>query len=147
MTGPGTCTWLDGRRYEGEWHLNNMEGIGTYFWADGRKYQGEYKEDKEHGYGICIWPDGSSHSGEWFAGQRHGLGVYRRHVDDVLEYGLWENGERIMVFSEEQIEQITKGEIDYKGFFTQLDSRDNVDLNSKPFAAPDNFHDRLNEVT
>ena len=50
--------WLDGRRYEGEWLDNNMEGMGIYIWNDGRKYQGQYKDDKKHGFGIYTWADG-----------------------------------------------------------------------------------------
>ena len=42
ISGKGTYTWLDGRKYEGEWLNNNMHGRGIYTWRDGRKYDGEY---------------------------------------------------------------------------------------------------------
>lgn len=29
-----------------------------FTWLDGRKYEGEYKDDKKHGYGEFKWPDG-----------------------------------------------------------------------------------------
>lgn len=35
-----------------------MEGKGVFTWVDGRKYEGEYLDDKKHGYGKFIWPDG-----------------------------------------------------------------------------------------
>ena len=53
----GLYTWLDGRRYEGDWLDNNMHGKGIYTWKDGRKYEGEYINDKKHGHGIYIWAD------------------------------------------------------------------------------------------
>lgn len=28
-----------------------MEGQGVFTWVDGRKYEGEYLDDKKHGYG------------------------------------------------------------------------------------------------
>jgi len=43
---------LDGRKFEGEWRNNNMEGLGIYVWNDGRRYEGMYKDDKKHGFGI-----------------------------------------------------------------------------------------------
>ena len=53
----GVYTWLDGRRYEGEWVDNNMHGKGIYTWKDGRKYEGDYVNDKKHGHGIYTWAD------------------------------------------------------------------------------------------
>lgn len=47
IAGLGIYTWLDGRKYEGEWSDNNMEGLGRYLWADGRVFEGEYKNDKK----------------------------------------------------------------------------------------------------
>lgn len=32
-----------------------MNGKGIFTWIDGRKYIGEYLEDKKHGYGIFEW--------------------------------------------------------------------------------------------
>lgn len=42
ISGKGAYTWLDGRKYEGDWLNNNMHGKGIYTWKDGRKYEGEY---------------------------------------------------------------------------------------------------------
>ena len=42
----GTCTFLDGAIYTGEWNDNVMEGKGTYVWANGDKYAGEWKDGK-----------------------------------------------------------------------------------------------------
>ena len=43
--------WSDGRKYEGEWKVNKMNGMGYYSWSDGRLYIGEYIDDKKHGKG------------------------------------------------------------------------------------------------
>jgi len=51
----GTYSWPDGRRYEGEWQNNKMNGKGKYFWPDGRSHEGEYFDDKKHGKGIYSW--------------------------------------------------------------------------------------------
>ena len=56
----GVYTWLDGRKYEGEWVDNNMHGKGIYTWKDGRKYEGDYANDKKHGHGIYTWADSYS---------------------------------------------------------------------------------------
>ncbi len=45
--GLGTYTWQDGRKYEGEWLNNTMNGNGTYTWKDGRIYKGFYECDKK----------------------------------------------------------------------------------------------------
>lgn len=42
-----------------------MEGKGVFTWLDGRKYVGEYSCDKKHGNGIFTWPDGRCYDGEW----------------------------------------------------------------------------------
>jgi len=54
----GVYTWLDGRKFEGNWLDNNMHGRGIYTWKDGRRYEGEYEFDKKHGYGVYTWADG-----------------------------------------------------------------------------------------
>ena len=63
-----------------------------------------------------------------------------------VKHGLWENGKRIKWFSEEEVEQIKKGELDYRSFFALASSRDKEGSSSKPFQAPDDFHDRLEAV-
>lgn len=35
-----------------------MHGKGIYTWIDGRRYEGEYYNDKKHGFGNYIWADG-----------------------------------------------------------------------------------------
>jgi hypothetical protein len=42
-----------------------MHGEGVFTWVDGRKYKGEYKNDKKDGYGTFEWPDGRRYEGFW----------------------------------------------------------------------------------
>ncbi len=41
--GLGTCTWVDGTQYDGEWRSGLMHGFGTYLWTSGQRYDGEWK--------------------------------------------------------------------------------------------------------
>lgn len=40
-----------------------MHGKGLYTWLDGRKYEGDYENDKKHGLGVYTWADGRIYSG------------------------------------------------------------------------------------
>jgi hypothetical protein len=51
----GIYEWSDGRKYEGEWKNNKMEGYGVFTWPDGRRYEGEYIDDKKEGNGVFFW--------------------------------------------------------------------------------------------
>ena len=52
LTFLGIYTWPDGRRYEGAWIDNKMNGKGIFTWPDGRRYVGDHMNDKKHGRGI-----------------------------------------------------------------------------------------------
>ena len=43
----------DGRKYQGTWKNNKMDGYGYIIWPDENFYEGEFKEDKKEGFGIC----------------------------------------------------------------------------------------------
>ena len=51
--GHGTRTWLDGRKYVGEWKDDMHCGHGTHTWPNGEIYKGEWKDDSRHGAGTC----------------------------------------------------------------------------------------------
>lgn len=51
----GVYEWSDGRKYEGQWKNNKMEGYGIFTWPDGRRYEGEYIDDKKEGKGVFYW--------------------------------------------------------------------------------------------
>lgn len=58
---------------EGSVNWNNC--IGTYTWVDGRKYVGEYKDGKWHGQGTMTHPAGDKYVGEFKDGELHGQGT------------------------------------------------------------------------
>ena len=35
-----------------------MHGKGIFTWLDGRKYEGDYVKDLKDGNGMFVWPDG-----------------------------------------------------------------------------------------
>ena len=43
----GVYEWSDGRKYDGQWRNNKMEGYGVFTCPDGRRYEGEYIDDKK----------------------------------------------------------------------------------------------------
>ena len=70
-----------------------MDGRGIFTWLDGRRYEGEYKNDKKEGYGVFMFRDGRVYEGEWKNGKQHGRGLFRKK--NVTREGVWENGERV----------------------------------------------------
>jgi hypothetical protein len=43
MHGFGVLVWPDGRRYDGQFVLDQREGQGTMTWPDGRKFVGQWR--------------------------------------------------------------------------------------------------------
>ena len=135
---------MDGRKFDGEWKENNMNGVGVYTWKDGRKYEGEYQDDKKHGFGIYQWADGRRYIGYWKFGKQHGLGKYIAGGGDyTIKYGLWEDGKRIRWFeSSYEVEDINKGNYNYLQHFESAMSGIHVWPHAN-FNVPTNFQERL----
>jgi hypothetical protein len=76
-----------------------MSGTGTFTWKDGRRYVGNYMNDKKDGHGVFTWPDGREYDGEWKDGKQHGTGVFKTAKGD-LRCGEWKDGVRIRWISE-----------------------------------------------
>jgi hypothetical protein len=89
----GIYQWSDGRKYEGEWKNNKMEGNGIFTWPDNRRYEGEYIDDKKEGHGVFYWPDGRKYDGDWKNGKQHGVGTYTSASGKTRE-GEWAEGKR-----------------------------------------------------
>lgn len=64
-----------------------MEGKGVFTWLDGRRYEGEYKNDKKEGFGVFLFRDGRVYEGEWKNGKQHGRGVFKKK--NVSREGIW----------------------------------------------------------
>jgi hypothetical protein len=110
----GTTTWSDGRRYEGQWRDERINGRGTFRWPDGRVYVGDWKDGtydgtgdftwangdhyigawlqgKRNGYGRMWWKDGARYEGNWRMDRAHGPGTYTAISGNVYA-GNWNNG-------------------------------------------------------
>jgi hypothetical protein len=71
MEGKGIETWMDGRRYEGDFKNGKKDGEGTFYWPSGQTYIGSWRLGKQHGLGIMLDPDTSEKKhGEWVNGKR-----------------------------------------------------------------------------
>lgn len=89
----GTYSWADeGKRYEGEWKQDKMEGKGKFTWKDKRSYEGHYKDGKKSGHGVMIWPSGVKYVGEWQNGQQNGQGKLYAADGKEICFGMWKNG-------------------------------------------------------
>ena len=64
MIGNGTFRHPDGRQYS--CHLNKWrEGQGTYIWVDGARYDGNWHSGLRDGEGTMIYPNGAKVHGTW----------------------------------------------------------------------------------
>ena len=60
----------DGSRYVGEWkrqenHQDRPHGIGTCFYLDGRRFEGNWENGIPNGEGTLHFPNGKAHGGIW----------------------------------------------------------------------------------
>jgi hypothetical protein len=51
-----------------------MEGYGVMTWKDGKKYEGEYVNDKMEGAGVLYEPGIGIFHGSWMKGKKNGEG-------------------------------------------------------------------------
>ena len=79
----------DGRKYQGMWKNNKMNGYGYIIWPDKNKFEGEFKDDKKEGFGICK------------LGRKTFMGIWKNNKLEgkviIIEDGkykkqYWENG-------------------------------------------------------
>merc|ERR1719299_84481 len=61
----GQMQWVDGRRYEGEFHEGKKHGEGQLSWPDGRSYAGQWEGGRQHGFGIAVTAKGLSRRSQW----------------------------------------------------------------------------------
>lgn len=53
--GSGSCSYVDGSIYEGQWKGDQRSGSGTLKRPDGYCYTGEWLADRQHGTGELVW--------------------------------------------------------------------------------------------
>merc|ERR1712183_957764 len=83
----------------GQWMNNEMSGTGTFTWNDGRRYVGSYVNDEKDDHGVFTWPDGREYNGQWKEGRQHGTGVFKTARGDFRE-GEWQDGQRMRWIAE-----------------------------------------------
>lgn len=90
--GNGTCTWMDGTYYQGEWKLGKRDGHGKFVRCDGYTYTGGYKEDMQHGDGEERDPQGNVSKCPWVNNFKHGKGTFTlaggEPKETVFHFGL-----------------------------------------------------------
>lgn len=78
----------------------SLYGIGTFVFKDGRKYEGEWKNNKLNGFGVISLPNKKSwFEGEFIDDKREGFGVF--YSPKKIYVGMWKNskleGETIII--------------------------------------------------
>ena len=84
--------------YRGEFD-DYLMGVGTFLFKDGRKYEGQWRNNKMNGYGIITLPKGNWFEGEFVDDKREGFGVF--YSAKKMYIGIWRNskldGETIII--------------------------------------------------
>lgn len=87
LNGPGSVTFKNGNKYQGNFYNGLLNGTGKFTWANGIIYEGEFTDNRITGKGLYSWPDGSVYEGEVKDGLRHGVGIYK--IDEATYEGEW----------------------------------------------------------
>ena len=75
IEGKGRLSYKDtGEYYEGEFKDNNFTGMGTFKWNNGEVYEGSFLNGKFHGKGKYTYPDGQVYEGDYVNGKKEGFG-------------------------------------------------------------------------
>ena len=74
--GDGIYEWPEeGRKYQGQFHLGNIEGNGTTQYGDGSVYKGHYIKGIKEGEGTFTWNNGHIFEGNLLNNELHGKGI------------------------------------------------------------------------
>jgi len=73
--GHGQVTYMNGSKYEGQFHNHLRHGKGTLTLSDGTRHESEWRNDERHGTGKEFCPDGTTFTGTYLKGMRHGAGI------------------------------------------------------------------------
>lgn len=79
-------------------------------------------------------------------GKQHGLGIYSVPSENRIQFGLWEQGKRIVEwFNPETQYKINSFQIDYTKFFKNKDSIEGLPENCN-FNMPGDFEEQINSL-
>ena len=85
--GVGIMQCVDGRKYEGEYKFDKMDGRGTMINPRSGGivvYKGFFKNSKRHGMGCISYPSGDIYDGMWSNGKK--AGMFKRNFDQFDSY-------------------------------------------------------------
>ena len=82
---------------------------------------------------MYHWKDGRKYEGYWYKGKQHGLGIFRDARKGKVKYGLWEHGNRLVWFNEEQINLINNFLYNYAAEFKEKESLTLIPSNANFF--------------
>ena len=89
--GYGIC-YVNGKKYEGIWDNDSLEGIGIKTAENGMKYEGEFKNYLKDGYGIQYYPEGDKlYEGQWENGYMNGYGIFYNKSEEAIYEGEFKN--------------------------------------------------------
>lgn len=88
--GPGKMWFPNGDRYEGNFVDGLFGGSGTYWYASGARYDGQFANGLRNGQGTTVWPSGSRYSGEYLHNKPHGYGTVT--TENGTKSGYWSAG-------------------------------------------------------
>ena len=57
--GQGTCFYMNGDLYIGEWKSGQRHGFGQQFYKRGERYKGNWMYDKKEGNGVLVSNNGT----------------------------------------------------------------------------------------
>ncbi len=115
VTGQATVLYADGKRYDGEFFANRIQGHvplqfpngdryegsfvdgrrhgqGVYQFGSGGRYSGSFDHDQITGSGHVVYANGDRYSGQLRNGHQHGLGRLSFSSGRAPLEGQWENG-------------------------------------------------------
>ena len=92
----GSFYFEDGRRYQGMWKNNKMDGYGFIVWPNDDIFEGEFKDDKKEGFGI-FQTEKKVFMGIWNDNKLIGNVIIIENNNIKKQY--WENGKALQNLS------------------------------------------------
>lgn len=76
VIGRATVLYADGKRYDGEFFANRIQGSGTLHFPNGDRYDGDFVNGHRHGQGVYTFGTGGRYNGRFAADQISGNGTF-----------------------------------------------------------------------
>lgn len=88
LNGPGTATFTNGNRYEGNFKDSSFNGQGIFSEKNGSRIEGEWLDNHLNGKGRGVYPGIGRYEGDFVNGDFEGTGTYYFDDGNVYE-GEW----------------------------------------------------------